>query len=106
MFFVVVVAMAACGKQATRGEGKQVPVVRPEAPPEKVAGVVIPEGLLGSQAECTCGSKVDVDQETFFSIYEDRFHFFCCGHCKSSFDKDPAGHLKVRDNGVAAPEPR
>lgn len=105
MVVLVAVALVGCGKTESPEEKKSVPVVKPEAPPENPVGVAIPDGLVGTEAQCTCGSKVTVAADSPFTIYNDRYHFFCCGHCKSSFDKDPEGHLKVRNNGVDAPDP-
>lgn len=44
-----------------------------------------------------CGMNVDERTAKFKSEYKGKFYYFCSGHCKETFDKNPAkyasGHM-------------
>ena len=40
-----------------------------------------------------CGMLVNPSQAKYQSEYQDRTFYFCCAHCKHTFDKDPANAL-------------
>jgi len=45
-----------------------------------------------------CGMLVNPSQAKYQSEYEDRTFYFCCAHCKQTFDKDPSHALASRRN--------
>jgi YHS domain-containing protein len=40
-----------------------------------------------------CGMEVDESKTTYISEFEGKKYYFCCGHCKAEFDKNPHKYL-------------
>jgi YHS domain-containing protein len=40
-----------------------------------------------------CGMKVDESKTKYVSEFEGKKYYFCCGHCKEEFDKNPHKYL-------------
>lgn len=41
-----------------------------------------------------CGMEIDSDTAAGQSEYNGQIYYFCCEHCKKSFDKQPEKYLK------------
>jgi xanthine dehydrogenase accessory factor len=45
-----------------------------------------------------CGMSVNPSQSRYRSEYQHRTFYFCCAHCKQTFDRDPAAALTLSRN--------
>lgn len=46
-----------------------------------------------------CGQVVDADFVKYHSDYEGERYFFCCEHCKATFDRDPEHFVRTQAYG-------
>ena len=44
-----------------------------------------------------CGMEVEEQNAAATSQYNNQTYYFCCMHCKESFDKDPEKYLQERE---------
>ena len=50
-----------------------------------------------------CGMAVD-ERNGVTASYEGRSYYFCCGGCKSTFEKDPEKYSKPVEEGARRPQ--
>ena len=43
--------------------------------------------------DVVCGMKVDPDSAPASTTYEGKTYYFCCGGCKTAFERDPKDYL-------------
>ncbi len=48
---------------------------------------------LGFAIDPVCNMQVDISNPPAVSIFDEKPYYFCCSHCKQSFDQDPKGFL-------------
>jgi xanthine dehydrogenase accessory factor len=75
-------------RQSAKEIAKEQNVAAPE-----VAGVAI------EAKDPICGMMVNVTTAKYVSQFDGQRFYFCCAHCKSTFDKDPSRYVSVESTG-------
>jgi xanthine dehydrogenase accessory factor len=56
---------------------------------------VVDDAVAAEAIDPVCGMTVDTATAEHYSQYEGQSYFFCCAHCKHSFDKEPERYLEA-----------
>ncbi|MEJ2347246.1 MAG: XdhC family protein [Gammaproteobacteria bacterium] len=56
---------------------------------------VVDDAVAAEAIDPVCGMTVDTATAEHRSEYQGRSYFFCCAHCKHSFDKEPERYLEA-----------
>ena len=80
---LVVFALAFFVLSAASAFAAKVPTAFDKAQPE------------GTMAKCpVMGGTVKITKDTPYSVYKDKYYYFCCADCKPKFDADPEKYVK------------
>ena len=57
-----------------------------------------------TELDPVCGMSVDTHAAAATSVFDGRTYFFCSGHCKQAFERDPASFVNVAQASAGTPQ--